>query len=318
MRNYSTLPEADLEELLLCSAFEEAAAQLAATMPDKLFDERIAHDLRPLSAAEIQGPVLYLPLLFPELVLTSNLDQILEMIYEAAGKTFGHVLLGPEIHRLSVLTAPTESFLLKLHGDCASSEHRVLGLEEYEKAYADGAGVTEALATVFRTFGTSSSLDAAYNQIDQLNSSPEWRIPAYLCLHTMRFLRNHPPRVKSWYEGAFLAQRGIFPIWYANDHNDCIEALLVGVLKHVGRLHRPPEEASLNRLTESEVESSALASLRPSATLSCMAPQSSLENRRGACDPDYRDVVLERRLREALARLNPDLPPRRSRTPSAS
>lgn len=26
-------------------------------------------------------------------------------------------------------------------------------------------------------------------------------------------------------------------------------------------------------------------------------------------DPDYRDVLLQRRLREALARLNPDLPP---------
>ena len=62
------------------------------------------------------------------------------------------------------------------------------------------------------------------------------------------------------------------------------------------------------RFTESVVEDAALAWLAASGTLSHgpeIAPGEIFAERR---DPGYRDVVLERRLRDALARLNPELP----------
>ena len=63
--------------------------------------------------------------------------------------------------------------------------------------------------------------------------------------------------------------------------------------------------------TESVVEEAALAWL---GALGCDGPARAGDRRRAKpaaerSDPSYRDVVLERRLREALVRLNPDLPP---------
>lgn len=65
-----------------------------------------------------------------------------------------------------------------------------------------------------------------------------------------------------------------------------------------------------SNLTESTVEEAALAWLESVGWavkhgLDIAVGESAAERR----DPDYRDVVLERRLRDALARLNPDLPP---------
>ena len=46
IRQYSSIPKGKLEKLLSQWAFEEAAEQLATTMPMRLFDERIEHYLR--------------------------------------------------------------------------------------------------------------------------------------------------------------------------------------------------------------------------------------------------------------------------------
>jgi hypothetical protein len=234
IRKYSTLSESDLEGLLSSSSFEEAAAQLSKSMPDKLFNERIAHDLRPVSVAAIRGPVLCLPLLFSEIVLTSNLDQILETVYQAADKTFGHILLGPDIQRLALLRAPTESFLLKLHGDCEDSENRVLTPEEYEVAYADGP-VIEELAQIFKTnhvlfLGCSIQSDRSVDLVARV-ATRDTSMPKHYA-----FLQEPASDDLHLEREHFLTERGVFPIWYSDDHDESIEALLVGVLNHLGRL----------------------------------------------------------------------------------
>jgi hypothetical protein len=51
---------------------------------------------------------------------------------------------------------------------------------------------------------------------------------------------------------------------------------------------------------ESVVEGAAFARLEPSGTPSCIAPTSPRASRRRASRPGYRDVVLERRLRDTV------------------
>lgn len=68
--------------------------------------------------------------------------------------------------------------------------------------------------------------------------------------------------------------------------------------------------------TESTVEQAALAWLE-SVGWSVRHGSEIAPGEPGAGPNDYGQVVLEQRLRDALARLNPDLPARRRRTPSA-
>ncbi|MGH2359511.1 MAG: hypothetical protein ACRDGM_03080, partial [bacterium] len=81
IRQFSTTSPEDLDTLLAASAFEEAVEKLAMTMPGRLFDERVEHDLRIDDPSAIRGPVYLLPALFPNLVLTTNLDNVMEHVY---------------------------------------------------------------------------------------------------------------------------------------------------------------------------------------------------------------------------------------------
>ena len=66
----------------------------------------------------------------------------------------------------------------------------------------------------------------------------------------------------------------------------------------------------MTAFTESVVEEAALAWLEALGYAVLHGPEIAAgEPAAERSDPNYRDVVLERRLREALARLNPDLPP---------
>src|SRR5713226_9142589 len=66
----------------------------------------------------------------------------------------------------------------------------------------------------------------------------------------------------------------------------------------------------MNPFTESVVEEAALAWLETLGYAVLHGPDIAAgEPRAERSDPNYRDVVLEGRLRQALARLNPDLPP---------
>jgi type I restriction enzyme R subunit len=69
------------------------------------------------------------------------------------------------------------------------------------------------------------------------------------------------------------------------------------------------ESQAVTTFTESTVESAALAWLEALGYAVLHGPDIAVgELAAERSDPNYRDVILERRLREALFRLNPDLP----------
>ena len=72
-------------------------------------------------------------------------------------------------------------------------------------------------------------------------------------------------------------------------------------------------------LNESIVEEAALGWLRSLGYEVLSGPTIAAgEEQAERTDPGYRDVILERRLKNALRRLNPELPPEALKTPSAS
>lgn len=85
VRVFSSIREDELDAMLGRGEYEEAVDRLALDMGAPLFDEQVEHNLRVEEDGKIGGPVRLLPELFPSLVLTTNLDDILEIVYEKSG-----------------------------------------------------------------------------------------------------------------------------------------------------------------------------------------------------------------------------------------
>lgn len=235
IRQHSSMPEKDLEDLLAQWAYEEAAERLAAAMPGRLFDERIEHDLRIDNPEMICGAVVFLPELFDKLVLTTNLDDLLERMYELRNRQFSHVLAGHTIGEYRKAKATSERVLLKFHGDCRSRDGRVLGKAEYEKAYGNGSPVREELTTIYRNnsilcLGCSLGPDRTVGLLAEVAKIDPGMPKHYAFLQ-------HPNDADTLREREhFLTERDVFPIWYPDDHDESIQALFVGMVQHLGRL----------------------------------------------------------------------------------
>lgn len=225
----STMNKADLENLLSRSCFEEAVEYLSKTMPDKLFDEQIEHELRIDNPNNIKGPISFLPKLFEKDIMTTNLDDLLEVLYATNNCRFDNVLSGTEVGDYRRVKGMAGRVLLKFHGDCRRRNGRVLSKSEYEQAYGDESPVKEELSLIYLTnsllcLGCSLGPDRTVTLIEEVVKSKR-TIPRHYAFLQL------PERENVLREREhFLTERGIFPIWYPNDnHDENIMALFLGM-----------------------------------------------------------------------------------------
>src|SRR5258708_552733 len=120
-----------IQVLLEQGSYEEVAELLSTTFS---FRERIktVFGAPPRRLTE-RCPIEFLPTLFPSgPVFTTNFDRVLEEVYARHGKP----LTGPRssIHQTLEFREHT---LIKLHGDFADDESRVLTLKDYVRHYGD-------------------------------------------------------------------------------------------------------------------------------------------------------------------------------------
>ena len=217
-----------LDELIRCSFFEEAADLLSKSMNPTLFAERVEHNLRINDPSSINGAVCLLPSLFPDLVLTTNLDNVLENLYHLDGVPFSHTLTGKDITDYQQLKSPTERFLIKLHGDYRNQEGRVLLSSEYDEAYAENSPVREEISLLYQQnsllfLGCSLGPDRTVRLIREVAGTSTNRPKHYAFLEA---LDSNTDRIA---REDFLTARGIFPIWYDSPHDEAIIALLDGL-----------------------------------------------------------------------------------------
>lgn len=234
LRSYTSVEPIALAALLDDGKYEEAADILAADMGKPLFDERVEHEFRVEHPSALCGAVRLLPELFPHLVITTNLDDVLENVYASSDKRLDEVLAGRDVERYRQLHGKGRTVLLKLHGDCRKDDGRVLGVKEYDEAYAAGSAARDALALIYRTrpvlwVGCSLSVDRTVQLVGEIVGSDSGT-PRHFAF--LQLPADDATRVSRERE---LAKRHIFPVWYDGDHDDAIETLLVGVLDHLGR-----------------------------------------------------------------------------------
>lgn len=229
IREFTKVQPAALEDLLRSAAFEEAADLVASGTNANLLNERVEHDLQIDYASSIGGPVRLLPAVFPDLVITTNLDHLLEEHYRRCGGHFTHVLAGQELARYRQMKTTTQRFLLKLHGDCRRAESRVLLKAEYEAAYAHCSVTREELALLYQTnhllfLGCSLGPDRTVHLVAEV-AQRDKNMPKHYAL--LALPETNDARVD---RENFLTERGIYPIWYDGPHDEAIGALLAGLL----------------------------------------------------------------------------------------
>lgn len=237
LRSFTSVSKSDIDRMLAAGQYEEAVDRIAAEAGRHLFDERIEQSLRVVDPTSISGPVRLLPALFPKLALSTNLDDVLEIAYAAAEQRFDEVLVGPRVGQYPRLATSNKRVLLKIHGDCHQTEGRVLGVAEYETAYAANAPTRESLASICRSrvllwMGCSLGVDRTVALMREVVSGDAStpRHYAFLPLPKDDSLRVGRERC--------LAERKIFPIWYDNEEDDDVSilSLLVGLLDRSGKL----------------------------------------------------------------------------------
>lgn len=234
LRPRTAISETELDEMFARGEYEEAADRLRSACGENAFNERIDHELRVSDAHKIIGAVRLLPELFERMIITTNLDDVLERVYEEAGKKTTNVLVAREIERYRRLRADGESCLIKLHGHYRWVEGRVLGVREYEDAYAPGSSQREALSLIYRNhpllwLGCSLTIDRTVRLIREL-AGADPGVPRHFAF--MRIPKDNALLIARERE---LTDLFIHPIWYDGDDDDCITALLVGMLENAGR-----------------------------------------------------------------------------------
>jgi len=216
-------PKADFDTLIQEGAYEEAAQVLSDDLPHGCFLERVENAFG--LNHKLSGSVQRLPYLFKNAVITTNFDGVLAGCYLNAATAFDEVLLGVEAHELPRALGENKRILVKLHGKANSSSKRVLTKAEYNKHYEDEAAleaVIEAISNKTLLFiGCSLTVDRTLKCLSSIVQRKGIdNVPRHYAL--LR-LNEGDDRLSRRDE---LAKANIFPIWYTEDHDECIEALL--------------------------------------------------------------------------------------------
>ena len=201
---------------------------MAESMNLNQFAEQVEYTLRINDPDSINGPICLLPSLFPNFIVTTNLDNILESLYSLCEKEFARVLSGKEIANYRQLKGPQERFLIKLHGNHRDRDGRVLLSEEYDEAYAVNSSIREEIALLYRSncllfLGCSLGSDRTVRLIHEI-ARADPRMPKHYA-----FLATPDSDTTRVAREGFLTERGIYPIWYDLSHDESIMALLDGL-----------------------------------------------------------------------------------------
>tara|TARA_R110001592_G_scaffold363387_1_gene686817 strand:+ start:3600 stop:4631 length:1032 start_codon:yes stop_codon:yes gene_type:complete len=203
--------------------YEEAAQYLFDNMGDARFSEELENEFN--HDNPIVGAVRFLPLLFKSSVITTNYDNVLKRCYEIVGKPFSDTLIGSEAIELPKLLGEEKNILVKLHGKSNSGRNRILTLSEYNAHYKEKHQLRKcikAISTKTLLFiGCSLGIDRTIQTLIEIVAEEE---PGSLTNHyAFLKLEDEKERVSRAQQ---LAKANIFPIWYTEDHDESIEALL--------------------------------------------------------------------------------------------
>lgn len=247
LRAHCAPPVSDtqLNRTLKKQGYEEAAELIINRTVPQLFDEKFDYYCLVVTSQEVRGAVRLLPTLFDGHGLTTNFDNVLDMTYSLFDREYDIILKGREVVDWSKYAMQRKTMLLKIHGHGSEPLTRVLTKTEYDNAYAAGCAQRQAMEEIMRNsvllfMGCSLASDRTMDLLNGIYTGPH--APNTRNYAILPMPGDEPERRK---REAFLAGRGIFPIWYglygepydpAFDHDLYIESILVKLLNELGRI----------------------------------------------------------------------------------
>ncbi|MCG7937086.1 MAG: SIR2 family protein [Candidatus Thiodiazotropha taylori] len=218
--------DADRDEFTrLMGEFEyEAAAQLIFdAMGHARFNEELENEYG--QDRTITGPIRLLPYLFKTGVITTNFDSVLKRCFDDSSKPFDEVLLGQESVELQRYLGEEKKILVKLHGKATSANSRILTQNEYDKHYENDEVLKRCIKAItcktLLFIGCSLGSDRTIKKMKEIVAAE-----GHDCMprhYAFMRLDEEIDRVARAHE---LAEANIYPIWYTDDHDQSIEALL--------------------------------------------------------------------------------------------
>jgi len=226
----TTADKAQFHRLMSSWKYEEAAQFLYDNMGEARFNEELENEFGHDNS--IYGAVRLLPYAFKNSVITTNYDNLLKRCYEAVGRPFADTLIGSEAVELPKLLGEEKNILLKLHGKSNSSRNRILTQAEYDEHYKEKDQLKKCIKALssktLLILGCSLGTDRTVQALVEIVSEEE---PGSLPKHyAFLQLDNEEDRVP---RAGQLAQANIYPIWYTEEHDESIEALLEKLVEGV-------------------------------------------------------------------------------------
>lgn len=221
--NDTNIPKEAFDALISNGEYEEAAQLLFDNLPHGIFLERVENTFDELPKPS--GPIQRLPALFQSAVITTNFDRILAKCYTDAGIPFEEELIGADAKELPKQLGENRRTLVKLHGKANSSRHRVLTKSEYDNHYANGATLKQVIEVISnRTLlflGCSLTIDRTIKCLAEIMQEKGGEdLPRHYAFLKLNEGDDRVARINQ------LAAANIRPIWYTEDHDESIEALL--------------------------------------------------------------------------------------------
>jgi len=224
----------DVAAFLANGKYEEAAEALRLARGDLRFNDTLSGQFdRDLSGVDASHTAIaYLPMLASGPVITTNFDTVLEHVFSKNSRPFDKVILGRRVDNALEQLALNRRLLIKLHGECAFPQDRVLTLSEYEAAYGGvevgrldlSLQLPNLLKVVLQSrpllfIGCSLVHDRTIGVISAVAQSVS-PLVHYAIVAAPRETTALLVRDK------FLADLGIRPIWYPEGQHDSIMTLL--------------------------------------------------------------------------------------------
>lgn len=216
--------------------YEEAADLVLEIMGEHGFSAHVRG--RFTTGVTLHGAVRLLPDIATDAILTSNFDQVIELVFQQSGEIRIEVAVGTQHRTIIQDLADRKRILVKLHGNAHDPDSRVLTLGEYRRAYGENGfaftqPLPEALRLIFQTrcllfLGCSLDSDRMMQLFKCISEQQNGQnLPSHYA-----FLEQPEDPTTLQLRERFVSERHILPIWYANEDGDhkAVEALLTLLL----------------------------------------------------------------------------------------
>jgi hypothetical protein len=226
------LAQAAIEQRLDAGDYEGAMNDIVEKLTPAKFERDFQRDFA--IPETIQGPANILPLLFDSCAVTTNFDRVLEEVYHRAGRPFQEKCPGCGNTKPFFRAIPSgERYLLKLHGNLDTADHRVLTLKEYNAGYG-------AEGDINMTFPLPKVLDRLFTSYSLLFLGCSLTVDRTM-LSFMRFVSNRGADTLPMHYALLpsppdadgrramdqrLAQANITALWYPNGEHQSVGEIL--------------------------------------------------------------------------------------------